>query len=98
MNSGIEKISLSLTGIKAIPVDCFSGCENLTSVAASKVTKVGLGAFYGCKKLKSVTVSSNCEFGMLSLTFKGCPEDVKVNNKPLSDIEIITPPSEDTGA
>lgn len=98
MNSGIEKISLSLTGIKAIPVDCFSGCENLTSVAASKVTKVGLGAFYGCGKLKSVTVSSNCEFGMLSLTFKGCPEDVKVNNKPLSDIEIITPPSEDTGA
>lgn len=96
MNSGIEKMTLTLTGVKTIPVDCFSGCENLTSVAASKVTKVGLGAFYGCEKLKSVTVASNCAFDMLSLVFKGCPDDVKVNNASLLEIEIIDPPAEET--
>lgn len=60
-----------LGNIKEIPNNAFAGCESLTSIYISLVTKIGDNAFKGCTSLETVYISDKANV-IGNSAFYGC--------------------------
>lgn len=87
--SVVEKVDLSKTKLKEIPVGAFNTCFKLSDVALpATIQKIGINAFCSCSKLKSIKIP-NATTQIDKYAFQNCISLKKIAcNKKLKRIEF----------